>query len=133
MKTKRRTLMITAILFMAAIWGFAIIEQKTDLFMGKGLIIFIFIVAGGIIALVSALKKDKEEKEGLPVEDELSDQLKYKAGYYAFLASMYMWLFIFIFKDKFPDLETLVGGGILTSVVIFYIAKVVVKKQFNAK
>jgi len=47
-----------------------------------------------VVAFARALKKDKEEKLGLPVEDELSNQLKYKAGYQA---SMYMWLFIFIF------------------------------------
>jgi len=133
MKTKRKTLLITSVLFMAAIWGFAIIEKGTNLFKGYDLIIFILIVVFGVIALVSAIKKDKDEKEGIPVEDELSNQIKYKAGYYAYMASMYMWLFIFLFKDKFPDLETLLGGGILLSALISFIARLVVKKQFNAK
>ncbi len=133
MKTKRKTLMFTSILFMAAIWAFAFIEKGTNLFKGYDLIIFILIVVFGVIALISAVKKDKDEKEGIPIEDELSNQIKYKAGYYAFLTSMYMWLFIFIFKDKFPDLETLLGGGILLSAGIFYITKLVVKKQFNAE
>jgi peptidoglycan/LPS O-acetylase OafA/YrhL len=118
---------------MAAIWAFAFIEKGTNLFKGYDLIIFILIVVFGVIALVSAIKKDKDEKEGIPIEDELSDQIKYKAGYYAYMASLYMWLFIFLFKDKFPDLETLLGGGILVSGLISYIARVVVKKQFHAK
>ena len=133
MKTKRKTLMFTSILFMAAIWAFIIIEKGTNLFKGYDLIVFILIVVFGVIALISAVKKDKDEKEGIPIEDELSDQIKYKAGYYAFFISMYMWFFIFIFKEKFPDLETLLGGGILVSAVIFYISKLVVKNQFNAK
>lgn len=133
MKTQRKTLLITSVLFMAAIWAFAFIEKGTNLLKGYDLIIFILIVAGGVIALVSAIKKDKDEKEGIPIEDELSNQIKYKAGYYAYMASLYMWLFIFLFKDKFPDLETLLGGGILLSALISYIARVVVKKQFYAK
>jgi len=133
MKTKRKTLMFTSILFMAAIWAFIFIEKGTNLFKGYDLIIFILIVVLGVIALLSAVKKDKDEKEGIPIEDELSDQIKYKAGYYAFFISMYMWLFIFLFKEKFPDLETLLGGGILVSAAIFYFSKLVVKNQFNAK
>ena len=49
------------------------------------------------------------------------------------MASLYMWLFIFLFKDKFSDLETLLGGGILLPALISYFARVVVKKQINAK
>ena len=44
--------------------------------------------------------------------------------------SMYMWLFIFIFKDKFPDVETMLGGGILLSALLALIARVYVKKKF---
>ena len=118
MKKQRKTLMITSILIMVVVWGFIVLEKGTTLFKGLDLYIFILIVLIGIIAFVSALRKDKEEKQGLPVEDELSNLLKYKSGYYAYLASMYMWLFIFIFKDKFPDIETMLGGGILLSALI---------------
>lgn len=133
MKTKRKTLLITCVLIMAAIWGFIIIEKGTDLFKGLSLVIFILIIIGGVVAFFTALKKDKDEKEGLPLEDEMSNQIKYKAGYYAYMASLYMWLFIFLFKDKFPDIETLLGGGILLSALISFIAKAIVKKQFHAK
>ena len=85
----------------------------------------------GTIAFVRALKRDKEEKEGLPAEDELSNLIKYKAGYLAYMTSMYMWLFIFIFKDKFPNVESMLGGGILLSALIFFITKVSVNKNIN--
>jgi len=131
MKKNRKTLLITSILFMGAIWGFIALEKGTDLFQGLDLIIFILIIVIGGIALFSAFKKDKEEKEGLATEDELSTQLKYKAGYYAYLASMYMWLFIFLLKDKFPDTETMLGGGILLSALLAFISKMVVKQTLN--
>ena len=131
MKTTRKTLLITSILIMAAIWGFVVLEKGTNLFKGLDLVIFILIVLFGVIAMVRALKVDKEEREGLAVEDELSNQLKYKSGYYAYLASMYMWLFIFLLKDNFPDVEMMLGGGILLSALIAFISKVVVKHSYN--
>lgn len=133
MKNNRKTLMYTSIVIMMAIWGFIAIEKGTDLFKGLDLYIFIFIVVLGTIAFVRALKRDKEEKEGLPAEDELSNLIKYKTGYLAYMTSMYMWLFIFIFKDKFPNVESMLGGGILLSALIFFITKVSIKKKFNEK
>lgn len=130
MKTTRKTLLITSILIMAAIWGFVVLEKGTDLFKGLDLVIFILIVLFGAIAIIRALKIDKEEREGLAVEDELSNQLKYKSGYYAYLVSMYMWLFIFLLKDNFPDVEMMLGGGILLSGLIAFISKVVVKHSY---
>lgn len=130
---KRKQLLVISILIMLIIWGGIAIEKGSDLFtsIGLELVIFIIIVVIGVIAFVFAMKKNKEIKEGFPKDDELSNMLKYKSGYYAFLASMYMWLFIFYFKDKFPDIETMLGGGILLSALIFYISKIIVKQKFN--
>ena len=131
MNNKRKTLMITSILVMAVIWGFIALEKGTDLFKGLDLIIFILIIVIGVIALIGAFKRGEEEKEGLTLDDELSRLIKYKSGYYAYLWSMYMWLFIFLMKDKFPNIETMLGGGILLSAAISYMAKYVVKKKLN--
>ena len=135
MKSKRTKIMIASVLIMVAVWGFIAVKEGSDMFTNWGLdfFIFIFIIITGIIAFVIALKKDKDEKEGFPAEDELSNLVKYKSGYYAYLSSMYMWLFIFIFKSKFPDTETMLGGGILLSVLIFYISKIIVKRELNEK
>ena len=133
MKTKRKTLMITSILIMGVIWGFIVLQRGTNLFHGLDLIIFILIIIIGAIAFINALKKDKEEKEGIPTEDEMTTQIKYKSGYYAYLYSMYMWLFIFLLKDKFPDVETMLGGGILLSALIGFVVKIIVKRNLNEK
>ena len=130
MKTTRKTLLITSILILVAIWGFVVLEKGADLFKGLNLVIFILVVLFGAIAMGRALKENKEEREGLTVEDELSNQLKYKSGYYAYLVSMYMWLFIFLLKDNFPDVEMMLGGGILLSGLIAFISKVVVKHSY---
>ena len=131
MKKNRKTLLITAFLTMIIVLGFIVANSKIQVFQGLNLLIFILIILGGLIFFISAYKRDKLEKEGIPTDDELSLRIKYKSGYYAYLASLYMWLFIFLFKDKFPDVETMVGGGILLSSLIGAISKFVVKQKFN--
>ncbi len=84
----------------------------------KMLIIYGLIVIVAVISIVIAVRKMKEEKQGQPLDDEFTTQLKHKAGFYAYIASLYMWLFLFLFRGLFTNTETLVGGGILLSGVI---------------
>jgi len=130
MKT-RKTLLITSIIIMGSLWLFIALERGTYLLKGIDLFIFILIVLLGVVAFVRALKKDKEEQLGLATEDELSNLIKYKTGYYTYLYSMYMWLFIFIFKDKFPNTESIIGGGVLLSAIIYYITNYRIKQQLR--
>ena len=123
--------MLSGVLIMVMIWAFIVVEKGTDLFQGLDLYIFILIIILSVVVLVNAIKKDKEEKAGLPTDDELSTRMKYKAGYYAYLSSMYMWLFIFLLKDIFPNVETMLGGGILLSAAISVGIKYYVKYNYN--
>jgi preprotein translocase subunit SecG len=131
MKAKRKTLMIASILIMFMIGGFIVVQNGTNLFQGLDIYIFILIVILSIIVFVNVLKKDKDERAGIPTDDELSSRIKYKAGYYAFLSSMYMWMLIFFFKRYFPDVETMLGGGILLSAAISVGIKYYMKYNYN--
>ena len=131
MKAKRKTLMIVSILIMAMVGGFIIVQNGTNIFQGLDLYIFILIAILSIVLFTNALKKDKDEQAGLPTDDELSTRIKYKAGYYAFLYSMYLWLFIFILKEHFPDVETMLGSGILLSAAMSVVIKYYVKYNYN--
>ena len=131
MKKNKKKLLMISVLLGSVVLTLTIMAMNTKLFQGLNLIMVVLIVVIGAIALFSAVRKEKEERQGLTVEDELSTLMKYKSGYYAYLASMYMWLFIFLFKDKFPDTETLLGGGILLSGLIAFVAKYFVKQKFN--
>lgn len=93
--------------------------------------IFALIILGGIVAFINANKEDKQVKEGLPIDDELSKLIKYKTGYYAYMASLYMWLVIFVAKGMFPDIETMLRGGILLSCLIWAISKYIVELKFD--
>lgn len=131
MKKGNKTFTLTAVLFMFILLGFGLAYNKGFNFKGLDIVIFALIIIIGALALFLSHKRDKSIQEGYPAEDEMSLLLKYKAGYYAFLISMYMWLFIFIFKDKFPDVETMLGGGILMSALISYVTKFFIKRGLN--
>jgi uncharacterized membrane-anchored protein len=131
MKQTKRALLLVSILIMLCIWGF-IAAYRTG-FIPTGLDVFIFalIIIAGIYAFVTHLKQHKDVQSGFPAEDEMSTRIKYKAGYYAFLASMYMWLFIFLFKDLFPDVETMLGGGILLSATLSIVIKTYLTRHYH--
>lgn len=131
MKKISRPLAIASILVMLSLWAFVFLVRGSNVLQGLDLLVFILIVVLGAIALINAYRKDKEIKAGFPEDDELSLIIKYKAGYNAFLASMYMWLFIFIFQRYFPNTESMLGSGVLLSGLIFYISKLLVKKEYS--
>ena len=131
MTIKRKALMVSSILITLTLLGFIMVVRGPELLGGLELFILILIIVLGVVVFVNALKRDKDIKAGLPVDDELSTRIKYKAGYYAYLTSMYMWLFIFLLKDHFPDVETMLGGGILLSGAISVIIKYMVKYKFD--
>lgn len=129
-KTKSNSrYMITSIIVMCAIWLFIILEKTTTILNGVDAIIFILIALAGTIALIRARIKDKEIQQGLPSDDEMSLYIKYKSGYDTFIASMYVWLFIFLFRQYFPTIESMLGGGILISAVIFFVMREITKRK----
>ena len=117
LNTKNALLLVTILVVLCA-WGFIAIYRGGYVPTGKHLLIIGLIIISAIYAFVTHLKKHKDVQSGFPAEDEMSTRIKYQAGYHAFIASIYMWLLIFLFKDVFPDVETMLGGGILFSSAI---------------
>ena len=124
----RKSLLITSIIIVFLILGFIVLEKGADLFKGLDLLVLVLIVVLAVFSLIKAFKKDKDERVGLKTEDELSTQIKYKAGYYTFLISIYMWLIISIMENKFPDTETTIGFGLIMSALIFFISHIIIKE-----
>jgi Ca2+/Na+ antiporter len=133
MKIGKKTFVSISILLLAVVGGFVYFFKKPDLLNGIDIIIFILIIAIGFMALLKTYKKDKDKREGFPADDELSNLIKYKSGYYSYLGSMGMWFIIFIFKDKFPDTETMLGVGMLMSALILLVIEYFVRKDFSEK
>ncbi len=133
MKIGKKTLVSISIFMLAAIGGFVYLFKNPDLLKGFDLFMVILIIAIGFMALLKTYKKDKEKREGFQDDDELSNMIKYKSGYYGYLGSMCIWFLIFIFKDKFPDTETMLGGGMLMSALILLVIEYFIWKDFSEK
>jgi magnesium-transporting ATPase (P-type) len=131
MKTKKALLILVGLTLTFSI-GILVYSQRAVI-QPKMLLIYALIGIVAIISIGIAFKKMNEEKEGQPLDDEFTMHIKYKAGFYGYIGSLYMWLFLFLFRDFFPDTETLVGGGILLSGVIGFTSKMIVKNQLDEK
>jgi len=118
MKPLKSSLVFVSVLAMLSIWGFIAVYRAGYIPSGLDVGIFAIIMISGVYAFVTHMRRYQAEKVGLPPDDELSTLIKYKAGYYAFMTSMYIWLFIFLFKGYFPDVETMLGSGILLSAFV---------------
>lgn len=118
MKQLKTNLVPISVLVMLSIWGFIALYRGGYIPGGLDVFIFALIMIGGVYAFVVQMKRYKDVKSGFPPDDELSTHIKYKAGYYAFITSMYVWLFVFLFQRHFGDVETMLGFGILLSAVI---------------
>jgi len=132
MKQSKNALIILSILSMTFILGLIGVYRAG--YIPKGLDVFIIAltVIAAVYAFVVYLKQHKDVKSGFPAEDEMTTLIKYKAGYYAFLASMYMWLLIFLFKRLFADAETMLGSGILMSAVFAIVIKSYLTRNHHA-
>jgi len=131
MKQTKNTLLLVSALVMLSVWGFAAVYEGGFIPAGLDIFIFAMIMIGGIYAFITHMKRHKDLENGFPVEDEMSTRIKYKAGHRAFIVSMYIWLFIFLFKDLFPDVETMLGGGILLSAVLFIAIKSYLTRHYH--
>jgi hypothetical protein len=112
-------LIFVSVLMMFTIWGFAAVSYAGHIPKGLILFLFVMIMITGIYAFIKHMRQYEEEKEGFAVEDELSRQIQFRAGYYAFNASLYIWFAIFVFQQSIPDTRTMLGGGLLLSMFVF--------------
>jgi len=131
MKTAKDSLLFVSLLVMLSVWGFAAVYHAGYIPDGLDLFIFALIMISGLYAFFTHMKRYQDEQQGFPPEDELSVRIKYRAGYYAFIASMYIWLFIFLFQRFFPDIETILGSGILLSALVAMVIRGYLTRHYN--
>lgn len=83
-----------------------------------GTAIFVTLITIG--GVVIARSKLRDEKKGLPADDELSTVIKEKAASRAFVGSFYIWIFILLFFTSTNlDVEVIIGGGVMAMGVLF--------------
>lgn len=119
MKTSKRATVLIVFLIVVCLAGGVVAHRMGYPPAGLEIFIFLLILIAGVYAFSDEKRKQRNIEEGFPAEDEMSDLIKYRAGYKTFITSMYVWLALFLFKDWFRDLDTLFGIGVLLPAVIF--------------
>jgi peptidoglycan/LPS O-acetylase OafA/YrhL len=87
-----------------------------------------FLTFGIVIAFAVFLgyKKLSSVKRGEPAEDELSKKIVQKTAAWSYYVSLYLWLAIMYFSDRFNyETHTFIGAGILGMAVTFAVCWVV--------
>lgn len=73
-----------------------------------------------VFGIYFAISRVRNQKQGLPVEDELSKRIKLKAAAYSYYVSLYVWLIaIYIMEEKSIEAHTVIAGGILVMAILF--------------
>ena len=129
-KSKSRIFPVS-LLVMFSVWGFAALHHAGYIPEPLGIYIFAMIMITGIYAFFTHMRRYEEEKEGFAVEDELSTRIKYKAGYYSFNASLYIWCAIFVFQQSIPDTRMMLGGGLLLSMIVFMGSRAYLRRSYD--
>ena len=84
------------------------------------ILVVVFAVFFGVKRLTSA-------KRGEPPEDELSKKVMRKTSSLSYYISLYLWLAIMYFSDKFNyETHTIIGIGILGMAVVFSVCWIVI-------
>ena len=113
------TLIVAAlVLITTGVWFFSI---KADLkpfdLLGSGIIILVV-----AFAVFVGYKKLTSVKRGEPAEDELSKKVMQKTASLSYYISLYLWLAIMYFSDRFNyETHTVIGAGVLGMAVTFAI------------
>jgi peptidoglycan/LPS O-acetylase OafA/YrhL len=110
-----------------------LISTAIWIFSGSGKINAMELVSLGVIVLVVlfalfvGFKGISSIKKGEPAEDEMSKRVMLKTSSLSYYISLYIWLAIMYFSDKFSyETHTVIGAGILGMAVTFGICWLVI-------
>ena len=131
-KTKK-----TSIVFIiaAAILTFAltIVEEKISIFGDLDHETLYFILLGLLIVTFLSYKIRMKKRLLKRADDELSIFVKYKASYYAYKTTLFIWLIVFILQKHFISAQAMLGVGMLLSVIFGIAAKIVANLESDEK
>jgi hypothetical protein len=82
-----------------------------------------------IFGIFIAYTRIKNEKQGLPSEDELSKKIRQKAAAWSYYFSLYVWVAaLYLFHESNLEGNIIIGGGVLAMAILFGIFNLVFYK-----
>lgn len=105
------------VLLTVGLWIFSSTELKPMDLVSYGVIIIVV-----AFAVFVGFKKLSSARRGEPAEDELSKKVMQKTASLSYYISLYLWLAIMYFSDKFNyETHTCIAAGILGMAITFAI------------
>jgi peptidoglycan/LPS O-acetylase OafA/YrhL len=105
------------VLLTVGLWIFSSTELKPMDLVSFGVIIIVV-----AFAVFVGFKKLSSTRRGEPAEDELSKKVMQKTASLSYYISLYLWLAIMYFSDKFNyETHTFIAAGILGMAITFAI------------
>ena len=105
--------------------GLTLLEKNIVIFGDMNHESLYYILLGLIIIVSFVYKIRKKDKLLKRADDELSIYKKYKASYYAYSTTLFIWLIVFILQKYFISAQAMLGVGMLLSVIFGITAKIV--------
>jgi len=108
---------LTALVIAGAILWLTSISGNLSLVDFMSFAVLVLVVG---FALFIGFKKLSSARRGEPVEDELSRKIMRKTSSLSYYISLYLWLAIMYFSDRFVlETHTIIGMGILGMAIVF--------------
>jgi peptidoglycan/LPS O-acetylase OafA/YrhL len=125
-KAMKKTILVFVIavlvLLTVGLWIFSSTKLKPVDLVSFGVIILVV-----AFAVLFGFKRLSSARRGEPAEDELSKKVMQKTASLSYYISLYLWLAIMYFSDKFNyETHTYIGAGILGMAITFAICWLVI-------
>jgi hypothetical protein len=129
-----RTKTTTSVLIIAAAIStvaFTFLESKMSIFGDMDHESLYYILLGLMVVTFMSYKIRIKRRLFKRADDELSIFRKYKASYYAYKTTIFIWLMVFILQKYFLTAQAMLGVGMFLSVIFGIVAKIVANREIN--
>jgi hypothetical protein len=129
-----RTKTTIVVLFIAAVGStvaFTFLESKMSIFGDMDHESLYYILLGLMVVTFLSYKIRIKRRLFKRADDELSIFRKYKASYYAYKTTIFIWLMVFILQKYFLTAQAMLGVGMFLSVIFGIVAKIVANREIN--
>jgi hypothetical protein len=129
-----RTKTTTSVLIIAAAIStvaFTFLESKMSIFGDMDHESLYYILLGLMVVTFLSYKIRIKRRLFKRADDELSIFRKYKASYYAYKTTIFIWLMVFILQKYFLTAQAMLGVGMFLSVIFGIVAKIVANREIN--
>ncbi len=133
MTKTRKTSIVFIIAATISTFALTIVEDKFSIFGDLDHETLYYILLGLLFVTFLSYKIRMKKRLLKRADDELSIFVKYKASYYAYRTTLFIWLIVFVLQKHYISAQAMLGVGMLLSVIFGIAAKIVANLESDEK